>query len=379
VPYIQSMKPRKILTIIGTRPEAIKMAPVIRALRKQPDEFRVKILATAQHREMLDQVLEVFRIEPDIDLNLMRANQSLGALTSRALRGIGHCLEAERPDLVLIQGDTTTMMAAALASFYYRIPFAHVEAGLRTGNLYAPYPEELNRQIAGLIARFHFSPTRKAAENLLREGKDPETIVITGNTVIDALLLTISRTKAPPLPFSDKIPYVLMTCHRRENFGQPIREIFSAVRDFFTSHPDIILWYPVHPNPNVKQPAYDILSNLDNIYLTDPLDYPAFCHAMKRSRLILSDSGGVQEEAPALGKPVLVLRDTTERPEGVEAGTCRLVGPHQNRIVSSLEELLFKPDVYSRMAEAVNPYGDGRAAERITAILAGDQVEEWKG
>ncbi len=373
------MKPRTILSVIGTRPEAIKMAPVIRALRKSPELFQARILVTAQHREMLDQVLEVFSLTPDADLNLMRPNQSLSGLTARAVKEIGGYLEINRPDLVLVQGDTTTMMSAALASFYARLPFAHVEAGLRTGDLFAPYPEEFNRRMAGLLASLHFPPTRQSAANLEREGVDRSAIKITGNTVIDALFHTLANTAAPPKPGPPDLPYVLMTCHRREIFGEPIREIFSAVRSFFSVHPEIYLWYPVHPNPNVKEPAAEILSGLKNVLLTDPLDYPAFCHAMKDARLILSDSGGVQEEAPALGKPVLVLRDATERPEGVAAGTCRLVGPHRDRIISSLEELLFDRDAYNRMAGAKNPYGDGRAAERIVSVLAGKPMEEWEG
>jgi len=368
-----------VLCVIGTRPEAIKLAPVISALQETPDVFRVRVLVTAQHREMLDQMLAVFSISPDTDLDLMRPVQTLSELTGRVVAGLSEYLSAHHTDIVLAQGDTTTVMATAMACFYKRIPFGHIEAGLRTGDLSSPFPEEFNRRIAALAASYHFAPTSTASGNLLKEGISEATIYITGNTVIDALFYILNRTVAPSRPVPEGRPYVLMTCHRREIFGGPIREVFAAVRDYFSRHRDICLWYPVHPNPEVSGPAYEILSDVENIILTDPLDYVAFSHAMKGARLLLSDSGGVQEEAPALGKPVLILRDVTERPEGVEAGTCLLVGPHRGRIEAELDRLLFNQEEYDLMARARNPYGDGKAASRIVAALKGESFEPWEG
>jgi UDP-N-acetylglucosamine 2-epimerase (non-hydrolysing) len=365
------MHPKKILCVVGTRPEAVKVAPVLLALRREPDVFEPILLATAQHRELLDQVLAGFSLNPDIDLDIMRPEQSLTDVTCRVLSMLGKELADRKPDVVLAQGDTTTVMAAALACFYARIPFAHVEAGLRTGDKWAPYPEEMNRCIASLVAAYHFAPTESAAANLAREGVDKSRIFVTGNTVIDALLMTLHMTKPPPRPIPGGAPFVLMTCHRREIFGDPIREVFGAVRDFAHAHPGLYFWYPVHPNPQVRGPATEILGSVPGIVLGDPLDYVSFCHAMNAATLVLTDSGGVQEEAPALGKPVLVLRDVTERPEGVEAGTCRLVGPHRDRIHAALDQLLGDPDAYRAMARARNPYGDGRAADRIASVLAG--------
>lgn len=367
----------KIVCVLGTRPEAIKLAPVIHALRQRPGSFQTLILTTAQHREMLDQILDCFSLAPDTDLDLMRPEQTLSDLTSRALSGLHEYLEKDRPDLVLGQGDTTTTMAAALASYYLRIPFAHVEAGLRTGDLYAPYPEEFNRRAVGLIAAYHFAPTPSAASNLEREGIKRDSIYVTGNTVIDSLFYTLQHSTPPAPPLPPGRPYVLMTCHRREIFGSAIREVFGAVRSLASAHPEISFWYPVHPNPNVNQPAAEILGGLPNVILSDPLGYVSFCHAMMGAWIILSDSGGVQEEAPALGKPVLVLRDVTERPEGVAAGTCRLVGPHRDKIIGGLEKLLASPGEYERMARAQNPYGDGRASERIVKALLNEPFEEW--
>jgi UDP-N-acetylglucosamine 2-epimerase (non-hydrolysing) len=370
---------RNILCVVGTRPESIKVAPVIAALREETQTFRVRVLVTAQHREMLDQILKVFSIVPDVDLDLMRPGQSLNALAGRVLIGVNEYLTDNPVDIVLAQGDTTTVMAVSIACFHNRISFGHIEAGLRTGDLYAPFPEEFNRKIAGLAAEYNFAPTKTASENLIREGVSSASIFLTGNTVIDALFQILDRTTPPGRPIPEGSPFVLMTCHRREIFGRPIREVFEAVRDYFSLHRDIYLWYPVHPNPEVSQPAHEILSGIPNIVLSGPLDYIAFSHAMKGAKLLLSDSGGVQEEAPALGKPVLVLRDLTERPEGVEAGTCLLVGPHRGRIEAGLNRLLYDPEEYKRMARAQNPYGDGKAAARIVAALKGESFEPWTG
>ncbi|MFH1037164.1 MAG: UDP-N-acetylglucosamine 2-epimerase (non-hydrolyzing) [PVC group bacterium] len=369
----------QVLCILGTRPEVIKVAPVIAALREDPGTFGVRVLATAQHRAMLDQMLAVFSISPDTDLDLMRPGQTLDDLTSRVTAGMSKYLSSHRPDLVLAQGDTTTVMAAAISCFHGRIPFGHIEAGLRTGDLAAPFPEEFNRRVITLAATHHFAPTAGAVDNLLREGVAPGSIYLTGNTVIDALQGILAGTEPPPRPVPEGRPYVLMTCHRREIFGAPIREVFQTVRDYFSRCREFSLWYPVHPNPRVADPAREILSGHPNIILTDPLDYVAFVHAMKGAKLLLSDSGGVQEEGPALGKPVLVLRDATERPEGVEAGTCLLVGPHRGRIEAGLDRLLFDEGEYRRMARTRNPYGDGKAAGRIAAALKGDPFDPWTG
>jgi UDP-N-acetylglucosamine 2-epimerase (non-hydrolysing) len=361
---------KNVLVIVGTRPEAVKMAPVIKTLEKYPDRFDLTVMASGQHRQMLDQVLNLFKIVPDLDLDIMVPDQTVTRITCRVLEELEAYFRRRRPAAVLAQGDTTTVMAAALACFYAGIPFGHVEAGLRTFDLTAPYPEEFNRRIAGLLAAWHFAPTRWAADNLLKEGTDPGNVYVTGNTVIDALFYTLKTTTPPPSPIPEDRRCVLMTCHRRENFGPPIREIFAAVKEFALAHPEISVWYPVHPNPHVRGPAGEILQGLDNVLLTDPLDYLHFVHAMKRAELLLSDSGGVQEEAPSLGKPVLVLREKTERPEAVAAGTCRLVGSNKNRIVAALEELLFDPRAYREMSEKSNPYGDGRAAAAIVEILS---------
>lgn len=367
---------KKIVCVIGTRPEAVKVAPVILELRRRPDLFETHVLVTAQHRQMLDQMLAVFDVMPDTDLDIMQANQTLSDVTHRVLRGMDAYLKARQPDVVLAQGDTTTVMATAMACFYRHTAFGHIEAGLRTGDCWAPFPEEFNRRVAGLVARYHFAPTRGSAMNVKREGMDPATIYVTGNTVIDALQYVLGRTQPPKTPVPAGAPYVLMTCHRREIFGAGIREVFETVRDFAVRHPELYVWYPVHPNPNVLEPARAILGGTPNVLLTEPLDYVAFLHAMNGALLMVSDSGGVQEEAPALKKPVLVLRDVTERPEGVEAGTCLLVGPHRDRIESALERLLSDRAMYERMANTPNPYGDGQACQRIADILAGGG-QEW--
>jgi UDP-N-acetylglucosamine 2-epimerase (non-hydrolysing) len=356
---------------VGTRPEVVKVAPIVLELRRRPDQFETVVMATGQHRHMLDQMMGVFGLKPDLDLDIMQPSQTLTDVTCRVLDEITKYLGAHKADMVLAQGDTTTVMATSMACFYTHTPFGHVEAGLRTGNRWSPFPEEFNRRVAALVARHHYAPTQEAAANLHHEGIHRDTIFVTGNTVIDALKHVLAGTKPPPRPIPDGAPYILMTCHRREIFGDGIREVFSTVRDFALRRRDVYVWYPVHPNPNVAKPAREILGDLPNVVLTEPLDYISFLHAMNGAYLMLSDSGGVQEEAPSLGKPVLVLRDVTERPEGVAAGTCRLVGPHRDRIEAALEELFGNHEAYQRMATARNPYGDGLSAPRIADILQG--------
>lgn len=358
----------KVLCVVGTRPEAIKMAPVILAL-KQQSWAAVRVLATAQHRHMLDQVLKFFEIEPDNDLNIMRPNQALTALTARLLLELDEVLLAEKPDVVLAQGDTTTVMTVALACFYHRIPFGHVEAGLRTWDMQNPFPEEANRVIAGRLARWHFAPTESSRQNLLREGVSDADIVVTGNTVIDALLMTASKELETGVALDGTKRLVLVTSHRRENFGEPFRNICRALRTLAERNSDIQILYPVHPNPNVKGVAHEMLGNCPNIILCEPLDYAPFIAAMKKAYLIISDSGGVQEEAPALSKPVLVLRDETERPEAVEMGVVKLVGTNYQRIVSEAQCLLDDSSAYAEMARGISPYGDGKASERIIKVL----------
>jgi UDP-N-acetylglucosamine 2-epimerase (non-hydrolysing) len=353
---------------VGTRPEAIKMAPVILALQAE-SWAATRILATAQHRDMLDQVLAHFALRPDIDLNMMRPNQSLTGLTARLLSEMGNVLEAEAPDAVLAQGDTTTVMTTALACFYRHIPFGHVEAGLRTGDIWNPFPEEANRVIAGRLAWWHFAPTESSRSNLLREGVEDRRIFVTGNTVIDALLMTAAQERELPEGIDPTRRLVLVTSHRRENFGEPFREICRALQTLSAANPGVQFLYPVHPNPNVKDVAHEILGNCSNIRLCEPLDYAPFVTAMKQAYLIISDSGGVQEEAPALGKPVLVLRDETERPEAVEMGVVKLVGSDHEHIVSETQRLLDDETAYRRMAKGVSPYGDGKAAGRIVQVL----------
>lgn len=362
------MSKKKIVCVVGTRPEAIKMAPVILALQAAP-WAEVKVVATAQHRQMLDQVMGFFGIRPDIDLDIMRPDQSLSSLTARLLQALDEVLTNEQPDAVLAQGDTTTVMAVALACFYRRIPFGHVEAGLRTWDIQNPFPEEANRVIAGRLARWHFAPTEGSKENLLREGVDGSSIYVTGNTVIDALLTTASKELAVGVPLDDKRRLVLVTSHRRENFGQPFRNICQAIRQLAETNDDIEILYPVHPNPNVKTVAYDILGGCANIVLCDPLEYAPFVAAMKKAYLIISDSGGVQEEAPALGKPVLVLREETERPEAVDLGVVKLVGTTTNTIIREAQLILDDEQAYKAIARGISPYGDGNAAGRIVDVL----------
>jgi UDP-N-acetylglucosamine 2-epimerase (non-hydrolysing) len=356
------------MCVVGTRPEAIKMAPVILALKAEA-WASVRVLATAQHRQMLDQVLDFFGIEPDIDLNIMRPNQALTTLTARLLLELDLVLEAEKPDVVLAQGDTTTVMVAALACFYHHIPFGHIEAGLRTGDMQSPFPEEANRVIAGRLARWHFAPTESSRENLLREGIPDSNIAVTGNTVIDALLMTAAKNCELGIALDDDRRLVLITSHRRENFGTPFSNICRALQTLAQRNPNVQFLYPVHPNPNVKDVAQEMLGKYPNILLCAPLDYAPFVAAMQRSYLIISDSGGVQEEAPALGKPVLVLREETERPEAVDQGVVRLVGSNYERIVSETQCLLDDAVAYRAMARGVSPYGDGHAAERIIRVL----------
>lgn len=359
----------KVLSIFGTRPEAVKMAPVVRALQ-QDTRIESVVCVTAQHREMLDQVLRLFDIRPDIDLNLMQPNQTLTGLTAAILNHIDPVLAQVAPDWVLVQGDTTTVMAAALAAYYRRIHVGHVEAGLRTHDKFQPFPEEINRRIAGVIADLHFAPTEHSRQNLLREGIPDEIIKVTGNPVIDALQ-TIGSTPPPAeiqslLAGLEQRDLVLVTAHRRENFGQPIEDICTGLRRLAESAPHSIqLIYPVHLNPNIQEPVHRLLGNIANITLLPPLDYLPLVHLMRRARLILTDSGGIQEEATALGIPALVLRETTERPEGVEAGTLKLVGADPQRIFTEAHRLLTDPAAHAAMAQAHNPFGDGHAAERI--------------
>lgn len=359
---------QKILCVVGTRPEAIKMAPVILALMHEP-WAEVRVLATAQHRHMLDQVLNFFGIEPDIDLNIMRPNQALTTLTARLLLEMDDVLLAEKPDVVLAQGDTTTVMTVALACFYHRIPFGHVEAGLRTWDMQNPFPEEANRVIAGRLAQWHFAPTESSHQNLLREGIRDEDITVTGNTVIDALLMTASKDIELGIDLDSSKRLVLVTSHRRENFGEPFRNICRALKTLAEKNPDIQILYPVHPNPNVKDVAHEMLADSGNVILCEPLDYAPFIAAMKKAYLIISDSGGVQEEAPALGKPVLVLREETERPEAIEMGVVKLVGPNYQRIVDEAQLLLDDDGAYQAMARGVSPYGDGKGADQIVSVL----------
>ena len=379
---------KKILLVFGTRPEAIKMAPLVKKLQANPEEFQTVVCVTGQHREMLDQVLRLFDITPDYDLNIMKPNQDLYDITSRILLGMRDVLKEVQPDIVLVHGDTTTSMAAALAAFYQQIPVGHVEAGLRTGNIYSPWPEEMNRLMTGRISTVHFSPTPLAKQNLLQEHVDEAKIVVTGNTVIDALQMVVERLKNDEQlagEVKDKVlnmgydvnrlgedrRLVLITGHRRENFGEGFLNICHAIKNLSEKYPNVDFVYPMHLNPNVRKPVLEILGEgADNVFLIEPLDYLPFVYMMQHSTLILTDSGGVQEEAPGLGKPVLVMRDTTERPEAVEAGTVLLVGTNREKIEQGVSMLLDDADCYRRMSEAVNPYGDGLACERIVERLS---------
>ena len=362
---------KKVMAIFGTRPEAIKMAPLVKLLQQQED-LQTIVTVTAQHREMLDQVLKLFDINPDYDLDIMQANQTLFDVTTKALLGLKKVLEEAKPDLVLVHGDTTTTFVASLASFYLQIPVGHVEAGLRTGNKYSPFPEEMNRKLTGSMADLHFAPTRTSKENLLQEKVDSDKIFITGNTVIDALLSTVKEDYAFPqgletVDLSKKT--LLVTTHRRENLGEPMRQVYLALKRILEKYSELQVVFPVHKNPKVREVVQEILGDLSQVVLIEPLDYEPFINLMAKSHIVLTDSGGLQEEAPSLGKPVLVLRDTTERPEALEAGTVRLVGTEEEVVYSNLLELLQDQEVYKVMANAVNPYGDGQASRRIVEAI----------
>ena len=365
----------KILTVFGTRPEVIKMTPVIKEMRKHPGEFICRVCVTAQHRQMIDPLLQLFNIKPEYDLNIMQDNQSLEHITIIVMAQLSEIIKEEIPDYLLVQGDTTTAMAASMAAFYQKVKIAHIEAGLRTWNKMHPFPEEINRKIFDAVSDLCFAHTEQAKQNLLREGIAEENIEVTGNTVIDTLLDIVGRefdlkgTVLENIPFNDR-KVILVTAHRRENIGQPLINICNAIKEITLRYPsDVYVVYPVHLNPNVQEPAYSILGGLENVLLTDPLDYEPFVQLMKRSYLILTDSGGLQEEAPSLGKPVLVLREVTERPEVVEAGAAQIVGTRPERIIEWTMELLENEREYERMSKVVNPYGDGKASERITARL----------
>jgi len=365
----------RILSIFGTRPEAIKMAPVIKQLQQHSNVFESIVCVTAQHREMLDQVLSLFEIKPQIDLDLMEPNQALSTLTAKAVTGLTGVLLEVKPDVVLLQGDTTTAMAAALAGFYQKIPVGHVEAGLRTRNRYSPFPEEINRRLISALAAYNFAPTQTAVDALIAEGFPEQSIFLTGNTVVDALLMTLKKDCRLELDFlNENRKLILVTAHRRESFGSPFKDMCNGLKQLVVQNADVEIVYPVHLNPNVRGVVYQTLSNQDRFHLVEPMEYKQFVHLMNRSYIVLTDSGGIQEEAPALGKPVLVMRQTTERPEGIEAGTCKLVGTSSENIVSEAEKLLYNQDYYNKMSKAVSPYGDGRAAERIISILMSEVV-----
>ena len=388
---------KTILLVFGTRPEAIKMAPLVKKLQSEPERFRTMVAVTGQHRQMLDQVLRIFDIVPDYDLNIMQANQDLYDVTSRVLVGMRDVLKEVQPDVVLVHGDTTTSTAAALAAFYQQIPVGHVEAGLRTGNIYSPWPEEMNRLMTGRIATYHFAPTPLAKANLMRENVSEERILVTGNTVIDALYMVVDKIKndaalqeqlrgvlkdagydTTRLDGSRRL--VLITGHRRENFGDGFISMCTAIRDLAAKYPEVDFVYPMHLNPNVRKPIKEVFGDIDpihhtpytihNLFLIDPLEYLSFVYLMEQSTIVLTDSGGIQEEAPGLGKPVLVMRDTTERPEALESGTVHLVGTNYDKIVNEVSTLLDDAEAYRKMSQAVNPYGDGLACGRIAEFLA---------
>lgn len=381
---------KKIMLVFGTRPEAIKMAPLVKEFQKHPDTFQTIVCVTGQHREMLDQVLNIFDIRPDFDLNIMKQGQDLYDVTARVLTGMRDVLREAQPDVVLVHGDTTTSTAAALAAFYQQIPVGHVEAGLRTHNILSPWPEEMNRQITGRIASYHFAPTALSRQNLLQENVDDANITVTGNTVIDALYWVVYRIKNDPSldaeleevlrragydvnRLADGRPLVLITGHRRENFGDGFINMCTAIKQLTERYPNVDFVYPMHLNPNVRRPIHEVfgddLSNLGNMYFIEPLEYLSFVYLMEKSTIVLTDSGGIQEEAPGLGKPVLVMRDTTERPEALEAGTVKLVGTDREKIFNEVSTLLDDAAAYARMSQAVNPYGDGLACSRIVERL----------
>lgn len=372
----------KVMTVFGTRPEAIKMAPVVLELQKHADRIQTIVAVTAQHRQMLDQVLDLFQITPDYDLDIMSQGQTLYDITTKSLMGLKDVLAKEKPDLVLVHGDTTTTFVGALASYYQQVPVGHVEAGLRTGNIYSPFPEEMNRKLTGAIAAIHFAPTATAKANLLKENVNPSHIYVTGNTVIDALMTTV----AGDYDFGDDLKdvdfqnhrVILLTTHRRENLGEPMRHIYKALRRIIEEIPDTEIVFPVHRNPLVRKVVEEELAGVDRIHLIDPMEYEPFANLMSLSSLVLTDSGGIQEEAPSLGKPVLVLRNTTERPEAVEAGTVRLIGTDKDVVYAETKRLLTDQDAYDAMSNAVNPYGDGKASQRIVQailhVFAGEEA-----
>ena len=382
---------KKIMLVFGTRPEAIKMAPLVKEFQKHPECFETIVCVTGQHREMLDQVLHIFEIKPDYDLNIMKQGQDLYDVTARVLTGMRDVLKEAQPDVVLVHGDTTTSTAAALAAFYQQIPVGHVEAGLRTHNIYSPWPEEMNRQITGRIATYHFAPTPLSRQNLLAEGVKEDQIAVTGNTVIDALYMVVDKIKRDKAldaeleallknagydvnRLANGKKLVLITGHRRENFGDGFIHMCTAIKDLTKKYPDVDFVYPMHLNPNVRKPIHEVfgedLSILGNIFFIEPLEYLSFVYLMEKSTIVLTDSGGIQEEAPGLGKPVLVMRDTTERPEALEAGTVKLVGTNYERIVHEISELIDNQEYYDRMSKAVNPYGDGLACNRIVKKIS---------
>ena len=364
---------KKIMLVFGTRPEAIKMCPLVNELKTR-ETLDVKVCVTGQHRQMLDQVLETFDVQPDYDLSIMKDKQTLFDVTVNILQSIKEVLEQERPDVVLVHGDTTTTFVTALACFYLQIKVGHVEAGLRTHNIYSPYPEEFNRQAVGIVAAYHFAPTEMAKQNLLQEGKDPATISVTGNTAIDALQTTVkSEYEHPELEWAKDSRLIMITAHRRENLGEPMRQMFRAIRRIMDKYEDVKAIYPIHMNPVVRETADEILASCDRIHIIEPLDVFDFHNFLANSFMILTDSGGIQEEAPSLGKPVLVMRDTTERPEGVKAGTLKLVGTSEETIYEEFDRLLSDENAYKEMSTASNPYGDGTACKRIANILEKDE------
>ena len=386
---------KKIMLVFGTRPEAIKMAPLVKEFQKHPDKFETIVCVTGQHRQMLDQVLNLFEITPDYDLDIMKQGQDLYDITSRVLLGMREVLQKATPDVVLVHGDTTTSTAAALAAFYRQIPVGHVEAGLRTHNIYSPWPEEINRQITGRIATYNFAPTQLSKANLLREAVDERSITVTGNTVVDALYWVVDKIKEDkslseelkkilqaagydPDRLSGDKRLVLITGHRRENFGDGFINMCTAIKDLTQKYPDVDFVYPMHLNPNVRKPIHQVfgedLSNLGNMFFIEPLEYLSFVYLMEKSTIVLTDSGGIQEEAPGLGKPVLVMRDTTERPEALEAGTVKLVGTNYDKIMEEVSRLLDDSNYYDTMSKAVNPYGDGQGCRRIVETFKGDSI-----
>ena len=388
---------KKIMLVFGTRPEAIKMCPLVKTLQARPQDFETVVCVTGQHREMLDQVLAVFDVKPDYDLNIMKQGQDLYDVTAKVILGMRDIFDRCLPDIVLVHGDTTTSTAAALAAFYRQIPVGHIEAGLRTHNIYSPWPEEMNRQITGRIAAYNFCPTGLSRDNLLKETVSGR-IFVTGNTVIDALHLVVEKLKSTPSLAEEQKKIltasgydvsrlkggrrlVLITGHRRENFGEGFHSMVTAIRDLTGKYPDVDFVYPMHLNPNVRRPIHEVfgenLSNLGNMFFIEPLQYLSFVFLMEKSDIVLTDSGGIQEEAPGLGKPVLVMRDTTERPEALESGTVHLVGTDHDRIVAEVSTLLDSTEAYAKMSAAVNPYGDGKACERIARILNGEETKDY--